>query len=146
MRRGEARRDIGAGAEAGIDEATRAQRFERGGIVSEMRRLAHRIAIPVQPEPGQALQDRLGRFRGRTFAVCVLDSKQEFPAAAARIKSDRTQVRDETRKAQVIANAQRNARDAGVPEPLVAALWETLVESSISYETVLFDQKSTTST
>lgn len=77
--------------------------------------------------------------------ISLLARRFRYMAAAARIKSDRTQVRDEARKAQVIANAQRNARDAGVPEPLVAALWETLVESSISYETVLFDQKSTTS-
>ena len=45
------------------------------------------------------------------------------------------------RKAQVIDNAKRNARDAGVPEPLAAALWEMLVESSISYEMTLLEAK-----
>jgi isochorismate pyruvate lyase len=74
--------------------------------------------------------------------VKLLARRFSYMAAAARIKSDRAHVRDEARKAEVIANAKQNARDAGVPEPLVAALWEILVENSISYETVLFDQKS----
>lgn len=64
-----------------------------------------------------------------------------YMEAAARIKTDRETVRDEGRKAQVIANAKERARASGVPEPLAAALWEMLVESSISYEQVLFDNK-----
>jgi isochorismate pyruvate lyase len=59
--------------------------------------------------------------------------------AAARIKTDRSAVRDEDRKASVIAAAKEAAREAGVPEPLVAALWEMLVESSIAYELAIFD-------
>lgn len=73
--------------------------------------------------------------------VALLARRFGYMAAAARIKADRNLVRDEARKAQVIENARRNARDAGVPEPLVAALWEMLVEGSIDYETVLFDRK-----
>ena len=43
------------------------------------------------------------------------------------------------RKAQVITAVKDAARANTVPEPLVAALWEMLVESSIAYEMALFD-------
>lgn len=73
--------------------------------------------------------------------VNLLARRFGYMAAAARIKTDRNLVRDEVRKSQVIHNAKRHASGVGVPEPLVAALWEMLVESSISYETALFDCK-----
>src|SRR3546814_19334791 len=52
MRRGEAGGDIGAGAEAGIDEAPRLQRAKRRVIGAEMLRLAVERAVPIDPEPG----------------------------------------------------------------------------------------------
>jgi len=73
--------------------------------------------------------------------VALLARRFGYMAAAARIKTDREAVRDEARKAQVIANAKRHAGLAGVPEPLAAALWEVLVEGSISYEMALFDSR-----
>ena len=54
--------------------------------------------------------------------------------AAARIKDDRNSVRDEVRKAQVIANARRAALDLRIPQDVITAMWETLVEGSIAYE------------
>jgi isochorismate pyruvate lyase len=71
--------------------------------------------------------------------VALLGARFAYMRAAARIKTDRNAVRDEDRKASVIAAAKAAAREAGVPEPLVAALWEMLVESSIAYELALFD-------
>lgn len=71
--------------------------------------------------------------------VALLGRRFGYMAAAARIKTDREAVRDERRKAEVIANAKAHAREHGVPEPLVAAVWEMLVESSIAYELALFD-------
>jgi isochorismate pyruvate lyase len=53
--------------------------------------------------------------------VALLARRFAYMGAAARIKDDRNSVRDEVRKAQVIANARR-------------AAWETLVEGSIAYE------------
>lgn len=73
--------------------------------------------------------------------LALLGSRFGYMAAAARIKTDRGAVRDEARKAQVIDAAKTHARAQGVPEPLVAAIWEMLVESSIAYELVLFDAK-----
>lgn len=60
--------------------------------------------------------------------------------AAARIKQDRNIVRDEVRKAAVLRNVKQLASEAGVPVPTVAAIWEMLVETSISYELQKWDQ------
>ena len=73
--------------------------------------------------------------------LALLARRFAFMAAAARIKTDRELVRDEVRKAEVIANARERAVALGVPEPLVASLWEMLVEASISYEMQVFDDK-----
>ena len=61
--------------------------------------------------------------------------------AAARIKPARGQVRDEARKAQVIANARRARRRRGCRHEAIAALWDQLVEASIAYELAAFDRR-----
>jgi isochorismate pyruvate lyase len=66
--------------------------------------------------------------------VALLARRFAFMDAAARIKADRGAVRDEARKAEVIANAAAAARAAGIPDDVVAQLWETLVEASIAHE------------
>jgi isochorismate pyruvate lyase len=77
-------------------------------------------------------------------AICqLLGDRFRYMAAAARIKSSRESIRDEKRKAQVIENAKAAARANGVPEPLAAALWEMLIESSIAYEMALFGTRQT---
>lgn len=73
--------------------------------------------------------------------MALLARRFAYMAAAARIKPDRKMVRDEARKAQVIANASERALAQGVPEPFVRDFWEMLVENSISYEMRLFDDK-----
>ncbi len=60
--------------------------------------------------------------------------------AAARIKQDRNVVRDEARKAAVLQNVKNLAKEAGIPVPTMAAIWEMLVETSISYELQKWDQ------
>ncbi len=64
----------------------------------------------------------------------LLDRRFGYMRAAARIKPDRASVRDEVRKAAVIANARADAQARGLPGEPVAALWEQLVEASIAYE------------
>jgi isochorismate pyruvate lyase len=66
--------------------------------------------------------------------VALLARRFAFMDAAARIKHSRDAVRDEARKAQVIANAEAAAIAAGLPPGLAADLWERLVEASIEYE------------
>ncbi len=60
--------------------------------------------------------------------------------AAARIKQDRNVVRDEIRKAAVLQNVKQLAEKARIPVPAMAAIWEMLVETSISYELQKWDQ------
>lgn len=73
--------------------------------------------------------------------VDLLALRFGYMDAAARIKPARGQVRDEARKAQVIANARAHARDAGIPEDPIAELWDGLVEASIAYELEAFDRR-----
>ncbi len=56
------------------------------GVAVGAGELADRLAVMVQPQPGQALQDRLGRLGGRARAVRVLDPQQELAAAPACIE------------------------------------------------------------
>ena len=73
--------------------------------------------------------------------VSLLARRFGYMDAAARIKPERGQVRDEARKAQVIANVRAHARAAGIPEDPIGALWEQLVEASIAYELEAFDRR-----
>ena len=71
--------------------------------------------------------------------VALLAERMRFMEAAARIKPERAQVRDEARKRQVIANTRAAAQQAGLDPALAETLWETLVEASIAYELRLWD-------
>lgn len=71
--------------------------------------------------------------------VALLATRFGYMRAAARIKPTRDAVRDEERKRIVIEQACAAARDAGVPVGIVAALWDDLVEASITYEMVEWD-------
>lgn len=73
--------------------------------------------------------------------VALLARRFAYMDAAARIKPERGHVRDEDRKSEVIANARAEAVRLGVPEALVAELWEQLVEASIAYELAAFDRR-----
>ncbi|HEX4875015.1 MAG: chorismate mutase [Sphingorhabdus sp.] len=74
-----------------------------------------------------------------TQIVQLLARRFGYMDAAARIKQDRDTVRDEVRKAQVIANARKAALELRIPQDVVADMWETLVEGSIAYEFARWD-------
>ena len=71
--------------------------------------------------------------------VALVAERFRYMDAAARIKTERGSVRDEARKAEVIANARRKAAAAGVPVAVVEEIYERLVEGSIAYEFERFD-------
>jgi len=73
--------------------------------------------------------------------VALLRRRFDYMDAAARIKPERGHVRDEERKAQVIANARAAAAALGLPDMAVADLWDGLVEASIAYELAAFDRR-----
>jgi len=78
-----------------------------------------------------AVDDALLQLLARRFA---------FMRAAARIKSERSQVRDAQRKAEVISNAEARAGQLGIPAETVAEMWDRLVEGSIAYELEEWDR------
>ncbi len=73
--------------------------------------------------------------------VALLRRRFDYMDAAARIKPTRDAVRDEGRKAQVIANARAHAESAGLPGAAIAQLWDDLVEASIAYELQAYDRR-----
>lgn len=71
--------------------------------------------------------------------VALLARRFAYMDAAARIKTGRNEVRDEARKAEVIARVGAEAARLGVPMELVESLWEQLIEASIAYELDAWD-------
>ncbi|MCZ8369573.1 MAG: chorismate mutase [Porphyrobacter sp.] len=72
--------------------------------------------------------------------VGLLAKRFGYMRAAARIKPSRDAVRDEARKASVIAAAFAEAEVHGIPTDVVADIWERLVEGSIAYEFAEWDR------
>jgi isochorismate pyruvate lyase len=73
--------------------------------------------------------------------VALIGERFRYMDAAARIKPVREAVRDEARKAQVLANVAAHAEGSGVPTEVAADLYERLVEASIAYELDRFDER-----
>lgn len=73
--------------------------------------------------------------------VALLARRFGYMRAAARIKPGRNAVRDEARKAEVIANAVAEAGAHDLPAEVIGAMWESLVEGSIAYELAEWDRR-----
>ena len=78
--------DIRAGAEAGVNQAARAQLFERRFVVGAALRLDQHRLVPVEPEPAQVLVDAVDELGPAARLVEVLDPEQELAAAGARAR------------------------------------------------------------
>ncbi len=66
--------------------------------------------------------------------VALLQRRFAYMDAAARIKPTREAVRDERRKADVLAKVDEAAKAADIDPGLMARLYEQLIESSIAHE------------
>ena len=73
--------------------------------------------------------------------VALLKRRFAYMDAAARIKPDRSAVRDEWRKADVLAKVDAAAAELGVDRALMARLYEDLIETSIAHELIEFDRQ-----
>ncbi|HEY0627642.1 MAG TPA: chorismate mutase [Allosphingosinicella sp.] len=69
--------------------------------------------------------------------VRLLAERFRYMDAAARIKTDRTAVRDEWRKADVLTKARFHGAQEMAPVGRIETVYEALIESSIAHE---FDQ------
>jgi isochorismate pyruvate lyase len=73
--------------------------------------------------------------------VELLKRRFGYMDAAARIKPDREAVRDEWRKADVLAKVDATAVELGVDRSLMARLYEDLIETSIAHEFDEYDRR-----
>lgn len=71
--------------------------------------------------------------------VAVLAERQRYMDAAARIKSDRSAVRDNARIEDVVAKVKAAARNAGLSEAIAEPVWRTLIERCIAHELGVWD-------
>ena len=91
--------------------------------------------MPKQPDQCENMTEvRDGVDATDRELVVLLERRFGYMRAAARIKQSRDTVRDETRKASVIAAARQEAEDRGLPGDVIAEVWDRLVEGSIAYE------------
>lgn len=91
--------------------------------------------IPLNPDDcSTMIEVRAGVDALDRELVALLAKRFGYMRAAARIKPSRDVVRDEDRKASVIAAAVAAAEAQGVPADVVGDIWECLVEGSIAYE------------
>ena len=84
---------------------------------------------------------RFGVDRVDEEVLALLGERFAYMEAAARIKRVREAVRDEDRKAQVLANVATLAGRHAVPPNVAAELYERLIEASIAYELDRFDAR-----
>ena len=91
--------------------------------------------MPKLPEECQTMAEvREGVDALDRDLVALLAKRFGYMRAAARIKPTRDAVRDEARKASVIAAAVAEAEAHAIPADVIADIWERLVEGSIAYE------------
>ncbi|WP_375289810.1 chorismate mutase [Qipengyuania sp.] len=83
---------------------------------------------------------RLGVDATDRELLALLERRFDYMRAAARIKQNRSEVRDEIRKSEVIGNAVREASRRGLPADALGAIWNALVEASIAFELEEWDR------
>jgi isochorismate pyruvate lyase len=95
----------------------------------------------VKPPDCRTMKEvRFGVDRIDEKIVALLAERFRYMDAAARIKPSRDQVRDEWRKADVIAKVRAAAAAESVPTEAATELYERLVEASIAYELDQYDR------
>ena len=72
--------------------------------------------------------------------VTVLAERQRYMDAAARIKPDRSAVRDTARIEDVVAKVRAAARQAGLSEEIAKPVWRLLIERCIAHEYGVWDE------
>lgn len=96
---------------------------------------------PLSPEACTTMTEvRAGVDALDRDLIALLAKRFGYMRAAARIKQTRDAVRDEARKASVIAAAVSEAEKHGIPVHVATEIWERLVEGSIAYEFAEWDR------
>ncbi len=75
--------DRRARAEAGIDEAHRRETVERPPVIGKMRRLPPHRPVPVEAEPGEIGERRLGELGAAACRIDVLETEEKASTGLA---------------------------------------------------------------
>ena len=103
--------------------------------------MAPSMSEPLDPEDCTTMSEvRAGVDEVDQAIVDLIALRFGYMEAAARIKQARGAVRDEARKADVLAKVDAAADEAGLDRALIASLYEQLIEASIAYEFEEFDR------
>lgn len=78
--------------------------------------------------------DRLDRL-----LVQLVKERQSYMDAAARIKADRSLVRDEARIEDVVRKVLQECEKTGLSAEIAEPVWRTMIEACIDYEFKSFD-------
>jgi isochorismate pyruvate lyase len=73
--------------------------------------------------------------------VRLLSERQRYIERAAEIKSKHSDIRDETRIADVLTKVKAEAGKAGLSVEIAAAVWRELMERSIALEMEAFEDR-----
>ncbi len=73
--------------------------------------------------------------------VTLLAERQRYMDAAARLKLDRSAVRDVARVEDVVAKVKAQAALAGLSVAIAEPVWRTLIERCIQYELETWDRE-----
>jgi isochorismate pyruvate lyase len=96
--------------------------------------------VPPPDDCTTMAQVRAGVDATDRALVALMERRFGYMRAAARIKDSRESVRDETRKAQVLANIGAECAARDLPARALVAIWDDLVEASIAYELAEWDR------
>src|SRR5262249_3602143 len=81
--------------------------FRHFAMARSTAELVDDVAVPIELEPLQPIQDGGDRLLGRALAVCILDPEQHLAAAAARIKPVEQR---ETRPSDIEESGRRGSK------------------------------------
>jgi isochorismate pyruvate lyase len=97
--------------------------------------------VPKAPTDCQTMTDvREGVDALDRELVALLTRRQAYMDAAARIKPDRSKVRDPARIEDVVAKVVAESNKTGLSPAIAAPLWRLLIDRSIAYEFAAFDR------
>lgn len=96
----------------------------------------------VEPDVCQTMAEvRAGVDALDRELVALLAQRQKFMNAAARIKPQRSAIRDEARIEDVVQKVLVSAKAEGLSPAIAEPLWRLLIDRCIAYETQQWDQK-----
>lgn len=99
-----------------------------------------RFSAP-DPDLCETMKDvRTGVDEIDRMLVALIARRQGYMAAAARIKTDRTVVRDEDRIKEVLAKVKTEAERQGLSWSIAEPVWREMMERCIAYEFAVWDE------